>query len=210
MTGVMCVEVASNASNLLMDIKPGYMLGAKPRQQAWGHCIGVIAGALASTPLFYALFLSEYKPGDNVQNKMVTEQFAFPSAVQWKGVSDLVTSIFGDGGQGSLLTTSIIWSMVIAAVVGLVFEVARIASRGKFPLSPLAIGLGVVVPPDSTLAMFAGAAFFWLMHKLYHARKESNGHKIWIESHEPICAGLIAGAALIGIGDILVKVFLLK
>ncbi|MFN9972840.1 MAG: OPT/YSL family transporter, partial [Phycisphaerae bacterium] len=25
MTGVMCVEVASNASNLLMDIKPGYM-----------------------------------------------------------------------------------------------------------------------------------------------------------------------------------------
>jgi hypothetical protein len=48
------------------------------------------------------------------------------------------------------------------------------------------------------------------MHKLYHARKESNGHKIWIESHEPICAGLIAGAALIGIGDILVKVFLLK
>src|SRR5690606_15119772 len=33
MTAVMCVEVASNASNLLMDIKPGYMLGAKPRQQ---------------------------------------------------------------------------------------------------------------------------------------------------------------------------------
>src|SRR5690606_802427 len=51
MTGVMCIEVASNASNLLMDIKPGYMLGAKPRQQAIGHCIGIIAGALASTPL---------------------------------------------------------------------------------------------------------------------------------------------------------------
>ena len=33
MTAVMSAEVASNASNLLMDIKPGYMLGAKPRQQ---------------------------------------------------------------------------------------------------------------------------------------------------------------------------------
>ena len=42
MTGVMCVEVASNASNLLMDIKPGYMLGAKPRQQAIGHVIGMV------------------------------------------------------------------------------------------------------------------------------------------------------------------------
>ena len=41
MTAVMSAEVASNASNLLMDIKPGYMLGAKPRQQAIGHVIGI-------------------------------------------------------------------------------------------------------------------------------------------------------------------------
>lgn len=205
MTAIMCVEVSSNASNLLMDIKPGYMLGAKPRQQAWGHCIGIIAGALASTPLFYLLFLSDYKPGDNIQEKMVTDQFSFPSAVQWKGVSELVTSIFG-GGSGSLLTTSITWSMITAACVGLVMEVGRIASRGRFPLSPLAIGLGVVVPPESTMAMFAGAAFFWATHKIYHARTESTGNKLWIQTHEPICAGVIAGAALVGIGDILVKV----
>jgi len=210
MTGVMCVEVASNASNLLMDIKPGYMLGAKPRQQAWGHTIGIFAGAMASTPLFYALFLSDYKPGASVQETMVTDQFGFPSALQWKGVSELVTSIFGGESTKSLLTTSIIWSMVIAAIVGLVFEILRIKTKGKFPLSPLAIGLGVVVPPESTMAMFAGAAFFWLMHKIYHARKNSFGHKLWIDTHEPICAGLIAGAALVGIGDILVKVFLLK
>ena len=70
MTGVMCVEVASNASNLLMDIKPGYMLGAKPRQQAVAHCIGIFAGALASAPLFNLLFLSDYKPGMRVQDAM--------------------------------------------------------------------------------------------------------------------------------------------
>ena len=38
---------------------------------------------------------------------------------------------------------------------------------------------------------------------------ESNGHRLWIGAHEPICAGLIAGAALVGIADILTKVFLL-
>jgi hypothetical protein len=32
---------------------------------------------------------------------------------------------------------------------------------------------------------------------------------LWIDTHDPICAGIIAGAALIGIGDVLVKVFLL-
>jgi len=210
MTGVMCVEVASNSSNLLMDIKPGYMLGAKPRQQAVGHVIGVIAGAMASTPLYYLLFLSDYAPGKNVQAVMAPEggQFGFPSALQWKGVSDLVTAIFG-GGTGALLTKSIIISMIVAAIAGFVMEVLRIKSKNRFPLSPLAIGLGVVIPPNSTIAMFAGALFFWWMHKKHGPKPASPGHMRWIGGHEPICAGLIAGAALIGIGDILVKVFLL-
>ena len=46
-TAGITAEVASNASNLLMDIKPGYMLGAKPRQQAIGHVLGILAGAAA-------------------------------------------------------------------------------------------------------------------------------------------------------------------
>jgi uncharacterized oligopeptide transporter (OPT) family protein len=211
MTGVMCVEVASNASNLLMDIKPGYMLGGKPRHQAWGHTIGILAGSLASTPLFYVLFLSTYEPGQDVQAAMAPDggQFSFPSAVQWKGVSDLVTSIFGGSGSGVLLTNSIIISMLIAAFLGVAMEIARIASKNKFPLSPLAIGLGVVIPPDSTIMMFLGAGFFWLMNRLYALRKETTGWKLWVDTQEPICAGIIAGAALVGIGDVLVKVFLL-
>ena len=50
-------EIRANAANLLSDIKPGYMLGAKPRQQAIGHVIGIFAGALACVPLFFLLFL---------------------------------------------------------------------------------------------------------------------------------------------------------
>src|SRR6202167_5369299 len=42
----MTAEIAANAANLLSDIKPGYMLGAKPRQQAIGHVIGIFSGAL--------------------------------------------------------------------------------------------------------------------------------------------------------------------
>jgi uncharacterized oligopeptide transporter (OPT) family protein len=139
MTALMCTEVASNASNLLMDIKPGYMLGAKPRQQAIAHCIGIVSGSLASTPLFYLLFLSDYTPGMNILQTMVTDQFGFPAALQWKGVSDLVTSVFSEGD--SPVPTSAMWSILIAAVVGLVFEIIRIARKGRFPISPLAIGL---------------------------------------------------------------------
>jgi len=207
MTALMCVEVSSNSSNLLMDIKPGYMLGAKPRQQAIGHCIGIFAGALASTPLFYLLFLSEWKPGKSIMDSMVSDQFSFPSAMQWKGVSDLVQAVFNHGG--SPIVHSAIVAMIVAAGVGLVLEIIRIATKYRFPISPLAIGLGVVVTPDSTMAMFAGAAFFWFMQRRYQTRPESSGYKLWFDTQEPICAGLIAGAALIGIADVLVKVFLL-
>ena len=55
--------------------------------------------------------------------------------------------------------------------------------------------------------MFTGAAIFWLAARRYGARPESTGYKVWVDAQEPICAGLIAGAALVGIGDILVKVF---
>ncbi len=207
MTALMTTEVASNASNLLMDIKPGYMLGAKPRQQAIAHVIGIVSGALASTPLFYLLFLSEYKPGMNMLTTLVTDQFGFPAALQWKGVSDLVTSVFSEGE--SPIPDSAMWAMLVAAVVGLAFEIVRIARKGKFPLSPLAMGLGVVIPPDSTIAMFAGAGFFhWMRHRYGH-KHDSQGFKVWVDTQEPICAGLIAGAALMGIADILVRVFLL-
>ncbi|MGE3107818.1 MAG: OPT family oligopeptide transporter [Phycisphaerales bacterium] len=202
MTALMTTEVASNASNLLMDIKPGYMLGAKPRQQALGHCIGIIAGAAASTPLFYLLFLSRKETeGKSVIERLVSNDFGFPGALQWKGVSDLLSKGFGQLPQSAL------WAMGIAAVLGLLLEIARISSKNKFPLSPIALGLGVVIPPESTMAMFAGSAFFYITGKMFRKKDESFGKRLFVDTHEPMCAGIIAGAALVGIGDILMTVF---
>jgi len=74
-------EIASNASNLLSDIKPGYMLGAKPRQQAVGHVIGIFAGALCCVPLFFLLFLPPDANGVRSPATIVSEQFAMPAAL---------------------------------------------------------------------------------------------------------------------------------
>ena len=92
MTGGMTSEVALNGANLLSDIKPGYMLGAKPRQQAVGHCIGIVAGALASTPLFFLLFLPANAEGVRSVSTLLSDHFPFPKALEWKGVSDLVAA----------------------------------------------------------------------------------------------------------------------
>jgi uncharacterized oligopeptide transporter (OPT) family protein len=190
----MTAEISTNASNLLSDIKPGYMLGAKPRQQAIGHTIGIVAGAIASTPLFFLLFLPRAADGSRTTSTIVSDEFAMPAALQWKGVADLITNGF------SHLPKSALISMAVAAVLALVFEVLRIKSDGKFPLSAVSIGLGVVLPPDACFGMWLGAMLFW-----YMGRRErtpgTRGHAIWVEGSESVCSGLISGAALIGIGN---------
>lgn len=197
----MTSEISANAANLLSDIKPGYMLGAKPRQQAIGHVIGIFAGALASTPLFFLLFLPRAADGTRSVSTIISDQFAMPAALQWKGVADLIAN-----GVSNLPPSAVI-SMVVAAIAALVFEVLRIATKGRFPLSSVSIGLGVVLPPESCLAMWAGAMMFW-----YKGRQRpapgTREHAVWVEGYESICAGLISGSALVGIANAIVNVLI--
>ncbi|MBI5256252.1 MAG: OPT/YSL family transporter [Burkholderiales bacterium] len=195
----MTAEIAANASNLLSDIKPGYMLGGKPRQQAVGHVIGILAGALTCVPLYFLLFLPPDAQGLRSTTTIVTDQFAFPAALQWKGVADIIAK----GVQG--LPASALVAMAVAAFAALAIELARIATKGRFPLSSVSIGLGVVLPPESTFAMWVGALFFSFM-AWRHKAPGSRGHTVWVEGFEAICAGLISGAALTGIGNAILNV----
>ena len=198
-TAGMTAEIAANAANLLSDIKPGYMLGAKPRQQAMGHVIGIFSGALFAIPLFFLLFLKPNAAGVRSVETLGQEPFTFPGAVQWKGVADLIAS----GLTG--LPRSVIISMIIAALFAAFIEIYGILRKRPFPLSTVSIGLGVVLPVDASIGMFAGALFFW-WHSRRHTTVGTPGHRLWVDSVEPICAGLIAGAALIGIADAIVSV----
>jgi uncharacterized oligopeptide transporter (OPT) family protein len=197
----MTAEIAANSANLLSDIKPGYMLGGKPRQQAIGHVIGIFAGSLACVPLFFLLFLHPGPDGVRTVSGMVSDQFAFPAALQWKGVAEIIAK-----GISSLPHSAIV-SMIVAALSAAAIEVARMMTRGRFALSAVSIGLGVVLPPESTFAMWVGAMVFWLMARR-HRVVGSPGHEFWVEGLEPICAGLISGAALMGIGNAIVNVLM--
>jgi uncharacterized oligopeptide transporter (OPT) family protein len=197
----MTSEIASNAANLLSDIKPGYMLGGKPRHQAVGHVIGNLAGVLFCVPLFYLLFLTPDAHGVRSVTTLVSDQFAMPAALQWKGVADIIAK----GLKG--LPTSALVSMAVAAVAAVMMEVARMKTKGRFPLSAVATGLGVVLPPESVLAMFIGALIFFIMGRK-HKTPGTAGWRVWVDGMEPICAGLISGAALMGIGNAIINVLI--
>ena len=197
----MTSEIAVNAANLLSDIKPGYMLGGKPRHQAIGHIIGNLAGVLVCVPLFFLLFVKTDANGAASVANLVSDQFGFPAALQWKGVADIIAK-----GLKSLPTSALI-SMAIAAAAAVAIEVARVVTQGRSGLSAVAIGLGVTLPPQATFMMFVGALIFWFM-KRRHAQPGTPGHRVWVDGMEPICAGLISGAALMGIGDAIIGVLI--
>jgi uncharacterized oligopeptide transporter (OPT) family protein len=194
-------EIAANAANLLSDIKPGYMLGGKPRHQATGHVIGLVAGAVACVPLYFLLFLRPDANGVRSTATIVSDQFAFPGALQWKGVAEIIAK------GVSVLPGSAVITMAAAVVAAIAIELAKIFTKGRFPLSAVSVGLGVVLPPESTFAMFAGALMFWLMG-LRHKAPGTRQHAIWVEGAEPICAGLISGSALMGIGNAILNVLM--
>lgn len=192
MTAGITGEVAGHASNLLMDIKPGYMLGGKPRHQAMGHVLGIVAGALVSVPVFYIVFLRGNPAG------LVTAEQPFPSATVWKAVAEVLTTGLSN------LETSAQWAALIGAIAGIVLEGLKIATKGKFWLSAVGMGLAFIIPFNTSLAMFLGAFIFWLSEKTFK-KPESFGHKVMVANLEPTAAGIIAGGALAGIAVILIE-----
>jgi uncharacterized oligopeptide transporter (OPT) family protein len=197
----MTAQISMNAASLLSDIKPGYMLGGKPRHQVWGHMIGIVSGAVFSVPLFFLLFLAPNAAGVREAGSIISEKFPMPAAVQWQGVAEIIAKGF-HGAPATAVTAA-----AIAAVVALLMEFARIFTNGRFPLSAVSVGLGVVLPFDSCVAMWIGAMGFWIMGRLYRT-PGTKAHQIWVEGAEPICAGLISAAALMGICDALINVVL--
>ena len=206
MTAGITGEVASHAANLLQDIKPGYMLGAKPRQQAVGHILGVIAGAVLSIPIFYLVFL-KVPAGDLLASEISApyaldpEKYPMPAATIWKAVAD----VLAEGIH--MIKPSAQYAALAGILIGVVLEVWRIVTNNRFPLSPVAIGLGFIIQFHTCLSMFAGSLMFWGAEQLFSS-KESRINQVIVQNQESICAGLIAGGALMGIAVAVADLFL--
>ena len=122
MTAGITSEVSLNASNLLMDIKPAYMLGGKPRHQAVGHVLGIFAGAFVAVPVFYSLFHGDI-------SLLTSDALPLPGAAIWKGVAEALTKGLGN------LHPSAQAAAVIGALLGILIEFLNEKTRGRFPLS---------------------------------------------------------------------------
>jgi putative OPT family oligopeptide transporter len=179
--------VATIANNNLQDLKTGQLVDATPWKQQVALVIGVIAGAAIIPPILDLLnhaYGFAGAPGPHREHALPAPQAGLISAL----------------AQG-VLQNKVDWSLIevgvgIGVAMIVVDEVLRRATRGGAHLSPLAVGLGIYLPTQSTLAVVAGAFAGWYFDR----RAERRANPASVKQLGVLFAsGLIVGEGLIGV-----------
>jgi uncharacterized oligopeptide transporter (OPT) family protein len=168
-------SAAASSSDLLTDLKSGYILGANPRKQFLAQFFGVFFGTVAIIPAWYAM----------VPDKKTLEAFNPPAANMWKAVADLLT-------RGvHMLPASAIWAIGIGAVIGVLIPVLEQLAPKSRAFLPSAMGLGLswVIPFQNSLAFAIGALIAWAWLKMRPRSAET--------FTIPIASGFVAGESLV-------------
>lgn len=179
MTANITAGACGHAGDLLTDLKSGYLLGAKPRQQFLAQFFGVLAGALVVVPVFFLLV-----PDASV---LGTDKWPAPAALVWRGVAELLAK-----GVSALHPTARV-GLIIGALVGIVLPLLEMAfpKAKKFIPSATGLGLAFTITGYYSISMFLGALLALGLHKAKPKMAE--------EYVVPVSSGIIAGESLVGV-----------
>jgi putative OPT family oligopeptide transporter len=178
--------VATIANNNLQDLKTGQLVDATPWKQQVALVIGVIAGALIIPPILDLLnhaYGFAGAPGPHHEHPLPAPQAGLISAL----------------AQG-VIQHNVDWSLIrIGAFVGVLAiaadETLRRVSRSAH-LSPLAVGLGIYLPTQSTLMVVVGAMVGWYYDR--RAQRASNPEATK-RLGVLLASGMIVGEGLVGV-----------
>lgn len=193
---VVCIAAISNDN--LQDLKTGQLVGATPWKQQVALLIGSVFGALAIAPVLNLLYEAYGFPGALPRPDMDPSQaLAAPQAT-------LMTTI----AQG-IFDSSLNWDYILMGIyIGIGFIIFNLLLKKftKFTLPPLAIGMGIYLPPSLEIPLVLGAVFSYFVIKALKNRAEQrNG--VDAEADVEQCnrrgvlfaSGLIVGESMMGV-----------
>ncbi|KAI8069586.1 OPT oligopeptide transporter protein-domain-containing protein [Gongronella butleri] len=193
MAGNISASAASQAVDMIGDLKTGQLVGASPRSQFWAQFVASFFAIAIAVGLFI-LFADAY-PCIISQDLEAPCQFQLVAVTAWTKVAQLLTGAASPISQGSIITT------VVCAVVGVAWPFVRTffvpEKYHHYCPSVSAAGIAMInTAPEVPLAMFVG----WAAGKIW---KRVN-HNNWENYMYSTAGGLIAG---MGIAVILQAVF---
>jgi putative OPT family oligopeptide transporter len=177
---------AAIANNNLQDLKTGQLVDATPWKQQVALVIGVVAGAAIIPPILDLLnhaYGFAGAPGPHHEHPLPAPQAGLISAL----------------AQG-VIQNNVDWSLIkTGALIGVFLIAADALLRRLKPgahLSPLAVGLGIYLPTQSTLIVVVGALAGWIFDR--HAERRANAAATK-QLGVLLASGMIVGEGLIGV-----------
>jgi OPT family oligopeptide transporter len=169
---------ASQAGDMMQDLKTGHMLGASPRNQLVAQLVGIAAGIFICVPI-YVLFDTAYDLGG--------ELYPAPAAHAWKAMAELLARGLDALPPGSVGAVSA--GLAFGAALPLLRRL--VPSLGRYLPSALAFGIAFIVPAYYSVAMFIGS----MILVAWKRSDPSGAEKLAFA----VASGLIAGEGLMGV-----------
>ena len=186
-TVVLAVAVIGNDN--LQDLKTGQLVGATPWKQQVALLIGVGAGSAVVPPVLELLNRANGFAGAPNLQAISDNPLAAPQATL---ISTLAKGVIGN---------DLPWDLVMyGALLGLALVVinfiVKAASKGRYSLPPLGVGLAIYLPTAVTAPVVVGAFAGWLFERA--VRSET-----WGEAAQRlavlIMSGFIVGESLFNV-----------
>ncbi|HYL71135.1 MAG TPA: oligopeptide transporter, OPT family, partial [Candidatus Dormibacteraeota bacterium] len=176
---------AAIANNNLQDLKTGQLVEATPWKQQVALVIGVIAGAAIIPPILDIL-----NKGYGFAGGPGHHEHPLP-APQAGLISALAQSVIQHNIEVSLLITG----GLIGVALIIIDAVLRKLRPGAH-LSPLAVGLGIYLPTQSTLMVVVGAVCGHIFDRRAEQRPRAEATK---QLGVLLASGMIVGEGLVGV-----------
>ncbi len=186
-TTAVVFNVAAIANNNLQDLKTGQLVDATPWKQQVALIIGVIAGAFVIPPV-----LDLVNRAYGFVGAPGAELRPHPLPAPQAG---LISSL-----AKGVISADIDWSLIrIGAIIGvgiiLLDEILRRTTK-HMHVPPLAVGLGIYLPTQSTLMIVVGAIVGWFFDRRADRTPKPEATK---QLGVLLASGLIVGEGILGV-----------
>lgn len=187
---IMAIACISNDN--MQDLKTGYLVGATPWRQQIALLLGCVVGAFVIAPVLNLLYEAYGFPGAMPRPDMDPSQaLAAPQAA-------LMTTI----AQG-IFSSTLAWEYVyiglgLGVVLVIVDQLLKRNTR-SLCLPPLAVGMGIYLPPSVQTPLVVGAVLGYFLRKHMKAKFGEKQAQDGARRGTLFASGLIVGESIVGV-----------
>ena len=187
---IMAIACISNDN--MQDLKTGYLVGATPWRQQVALLLGCVVGALVIAPVLNLLYEAYGFSGALPRPDMDPGQaLAAPQAA-------LMTTIAQGIFSSQLAWEYIYLGMGLGVLLVIVNQLLK-RYTDNLCLPPLAVGMGIYLPPSVQTPLVIGAIMGYFLNKKLKERNGEEGLTSGIRRGTLFASGLIVGESLIGV-----------